>query len=303
MKCPKCQYIGFDEGERCRNCGYDFSLLSTSPAELDLPIKTGSEALGPFSDFSLGDERSRGGDDVPIAPRADRGAQPTPAFPELPLFYDHTLEDDTPLVSLPAAPRAPMSVRKSATGRPAGRPVFEEPVFDLEPASPPLAAAPPERAPRLAPRADSVERPAADADTASAGARLLGAVIDLLLLGSIDLAVLYFTLRLCGLGFGDARLLPLVPFGAFIALLNGGYMAAFTAAGGQSIGKMAARTRVVTADESALSPRVPLGQAVVRAIAYGVSALPAGLGFLPALLAADRRAIHDRLAHTRVVKA
>ncbi len=25
MKCPKCQYIGFDTGDRCRNCGYEFA--------------------------------------------------------------------------------------------------------------------------------------------------------------------------------------------------------------------------------------------------------------------------------------
>ena len=28
MKCPKCLYIGFETGERCKNCGYDFSLLA-----------------------------------------------------------------------------------------------------------------------------------------------------------------------------------------------------------------------------------------------------------------------------------
>ena len=32
MKCPKCQYLGFDSGERCRNCGYDFSLALDLPA-------------------------------------------------------------------------------------------------------------------------------------------------------------------------------------------------------------------------------------------------------------------------------
>ena len=52
MKCPKCQYITFDQGDRCRNCGYDFSLTVDEP-ELDLPIKTGDEALGPLADFDL----------------------------------------------------------------------------------------------------------------------------------------------------------------------------------------------------------------------------------------------------------
>ena len=28
MKCPKCLYIGFETGDRCKNCGYDFSLLA-----------------------------------------------------------------------------------------------------------------------------------------------------------------------------------------------------------------------------------------------------------------------------------
>ncbi len=28
MKCPKCGYIGFEQTDRCRNCGYDFSLAT-----------------------------------------------------------------------------------------------------------------------------------------------------------------------------------------------------------------------------------------------------------------------------------
>ncbi len=48
MRCPKCQYISFDSGERCRNCGYEFSLTPDSRA-IDLPIHTGDEPLGPLS--------------------------------------------------------------------------------------------------------------------------------------------------------------------------------------------------------------------------------------------------------------
>jgi uncharacterized RDD family membrane protein YckC len=48
---------------------------------------------------------------------------------------------------------------------------------------------------------------------------------------------------------------------------------------------------------------VTFGQSVVRAAGYLVSALPVGLGFLPAFFGQDRRALHDRLADTRVVKA
>ena len=32
MKCPKCGYLGFEHVERCRNCGYDFSLTRRSTA-------------------------------------------------------------------------------------------------------------------------------------------------------------------------------------------------------------------------------------------------------------------------------
>jgi hypothetical protein len=48
---------------------------------------------------------------------------------------------------------------------------------------------------------------------------------------------------------------------------------------------------------------VTFGQAALRAVAYLASALPAGLGFLPVLVGQERRALHDRLADTRVVKA
>ena len=98
--------------------------------------------------------------------------------------------------------------------------------------------------------------------------------------------------------------LPVAPLVSFLVLLNGGYLSTFVAAGGQTIGKMAAGTRVIPADPAALaSERVSFGQAVVRAVGYLVSALPAGLGFLPAFFGQERRALHDRLADTRVVKA
>src|ERR1051325_2638041 len=73
MKCPKCDYLGFDTGERCRNCGYDFSLIAAVPgprgdveADRDLPLR--SPPSGPESvswpehlDRSLGDPVTQGG--------------------------------------------------------------------------------------------------------------------------------------------------------------------------------------------------------------------------------------------------
>ena len=74
-------------------------------------------------------------------------------------------------------------------------------------------------------------------------------------------------------------------------------MVSLTAAGGQTLGKMLAGLQVVTGD----GERIGLGPAMSRAGGYLVSALPAGLGFLPAFFSPDRRALHDRIAHTKVV--
>jgi uncharacterized RDD family membrane protein YckC len=278
MKCPKCRYFSFDSGDRCRNCGYDFSLVPDEPA--DLPIQDGSEAIGPYRDFSLNET------------------------PSLPLFTRESGDPDAPLVTPGAAPRAPLAVRraKPAVSAPRGR--RETGRVDVDPA------------PRLA--LDTAEipvvpEPAAEPSeastdpvlvTASTGARLGGGLIDLLLMAGIDLGVVYFTLKICDLEFSQVAALPVVPLVSFLALLNGGYLATFVAAGGQTIGKMAARTRVIPADPGApLSERVSFGQSIVRAAGYLVSALPLGLGFLPAFFGRERRALHDRLADTRVVKA
>jgi uncharacterized RDD family membrane protein YckC len=146
----------------------------------------------------------------------------------------------------------------------------------------------------------SEERRTSVPEAASAPARIVAGLIDLIILSSIDAAVIYFTLRLVGLTFRDLAALPIVPLAAFLLLLDGGYFSLFTAAGGQTIGKMAAGIRVVTNDGLL---RIGFGTAVVRAAAYFGSLLPAGAGFLPILFTGDRRALHDRLADTRVVKA
>ena len=282
MKCPKCSYLGFEQADRCRNCGYDFSLALDLPAT-ELAIQDGTEPLGPFSDFSLND---------------------TPGH--LPLFTPDAHDPDAPLVTPRATPRAPLAVRRTAPVAPRPKPRREtgrvdrdpEPRLALDTAELPMV---PEPAPRPSP-----EMPAADSVPAVApvGARLLGGVIDLAIVSGIDLVVVYFTLRICELTFAQILTLPLAPLVSFLVLLNGGYLSTFVAASGQTIGKMAAGTRVIPADPAASpSERVSFGQAVVRAAGYLVSALPAGLGFLPAFFGQERRALHDRLADTRVVKA
>lgn len=295
MKCPKCYFIGFDNGQRCKNCGYQFSLaVETDP--LELPLKTGEEPIGPLSDFPIS-SGSAASESRPITAN------------DLPLFGGRTQEDDRPLVSLPASPRAPVAVRKAS---PAVRPApvrkshISEPELALEPAVEPASPAPAVAVHDRGTRADVTRDPrtsVVETRTASVAARLGAALVDVVLVLAIDAVVLYFTLKICGLTMAEWGKIPPVPFLAFLGMLNGGYMAGATAASGQSLGKLVTGIKVVTADPNARTDRVPLGQAVLRSAGYLVSAFPAGLGFLPAIIGSERRALHDRLAHTRVVKA
>ncbi|MBM3779527.1 MAG: RDD family protein, partial [Acidimicrobiia bacterium] len=130
-----------------------------------------------------------------------------------------------------------------------------------------------------------------------AGRRAAAAVLDHGLLLAIDLVVVYFTLRIAGIEVDQARALPVVPLVTFLVLVKLAYFAVFTACGGQTIGKMAQGIQVVTTDLR--SPEMSLG--VMRSTAAVASVLSLGLAYLPALVAGDGRAVHDRLAGTRVV--
>ena len=216
--------------------------------------------------------------------------EPAPAAPEdLPLFT----RDDAPLITGPLTPRPPLVVRRAtpeiprARARAAKTPARDEMLFDAPRAFdvPGTFDAPPAGT-------SSAETPAAPAR------RIVAALVDVALLSALDALVLYFTLRLLGLEASQIAELPLLPLAAFMLLLNVGYFIAFTTVGGQSIGKMALDIKVISQEDSV----VPIGRATVRTLAYFVSALPLGAGFLPGVISADRLALHDRLAHTRVVR-
>jgi uncharacterized RDD family membrane protein YckC len=285
MRCPKCHYISFESGQRCRNCGYDFSLAveSRSAGPADLPIAVANAPEGPLGDFVL--EAAR-----PVPPRAPDTAS------DLPLF-SRAVSDRAAVP--PPTPRPPLAVRRPAPVLPRPRPApVDEPTLDLS-APEGIRAA---RARNVQPPEDAAE----PVDTAMAplGRRIAAGLLDAILMGSIHAAVIYLTLRLCGLTTQEVRVLPPVPLAAFLLMLTSGYLVSFTVAGGQTIGKMIAGIRVVPLPErDPGNARVTLGSALVRAAGCLLSLLAAGLGYVPALLGQDRRAFHDRLAETRVVRA
>ena len=325
MRCPKCHYISFGTVTRCRNCGYEFS-LAPEAQPLDLPIHTADAPIGPLRDVSFeaqspvgssASSSASGGD-------SDRGAVTAPRL-DLPLFTDRDPVDDAPLISATAAPRQPLAVRRPAPPPSPPKPRFETssvaPMLDItDDEEPATAIGEHERV--ETPRRDAhrrhgqaarsvVEQTIATEEFAVAPIwrRLVAGVIDVLIIVGIDAGVLFSTLRVLGLGTEQVNLLPPAPIALFLVLLNGGYLATFTAAGGQTIGKMLAGIRVIARRPDDAGPfpryttRVSLGAAVLRATAYLASLLPAGLGFAAILLDKDGRALHDRLAETRVVRS
>jgi uncharacterized RDD family membrane protein YckC len=303
MKCPKCSYIGFEPADRCRNCGFDFSLAPIEDPAVDLPIRQ-AEPMGPLADFDLG-EAGRPPRLTP-ASRADRrredpsldpGLPPAPSpgtgVGDLPLF-GNGFPDDSLLVR-PAAASAPLAVRRSTPNRPRPAPASRVPDRQAD-LSLPLDSAMPLSTAESSP---TRSRPAADGEVAPIGPRIAAAVVDGLLLAALDAGVVYFTLRVSRLDTAGLALLPPAPLAAFLLLLNGGYLTLFTAATGQTIGKMALHLRVISAADEPLT----IGGALLRAVALLVCALPAGLGLVPAAFDRAGRGLHDRLAATRVVRA
>ena len=148
---------------------------------------------------------------------------------------------------------------------------------EVEP--PPVAEVPP------------VERPALPVE------RLLAGVIDAAILGTIASVVVYFSSRIARVplsGLWPAWPWLLLYLGA-LGLLYAGY---FTGTTGQTLGKMAQRLHVLHL--SGGPPGHP--RAVMRALLGSLGVLLLGGGLVPMFFDPARRALHDRLLRTRVVR-
>ena len=322
MKCPKCGYLWFETGDRCKNCGYDFSLVTdhvgSGAIDRDLTFRSSDDENLPVPaewdnkfDGALAASPSSldVSDSVRPAPEpATAEAEPAIAEAErsdrrLPLLAQAPDDaSDEPLIALPATPRPPLAVRRTPraprqrTVSKASRPFAVGPAlefWDKMPEAPIVESASDVRA-RTAAR---LAAQSTHAEVSGAGRRLAAAAVDHLLLSAIDLSVIYFTLRIAGLSLGEWAALPPLPLVAFLVLVKLSYFCAFTALGGQTIGKMAARIRVVTTEDEPVDGAC----AVKRTLAGAVSAAVLGLGYLPALVGSERLAFHDHVTHTRVI--
>lgn len=340
MRCTKCHYLSFEPEPRCRNCGHDLSLEEGSPFAVEEQEFEGGERARQ-SHVSAGSSRSAAAVLTPPKAAASNRI-PTSELPlfvqsmqgvsdEL-AHADHP-EDLEPLVKVPARPRTPVSVRRTTPdpaklrakyGLSSSRepdlwsnlppdpidsaslhddvaafqdlPLTQEP----DPAQEWANAPAPERAPV------DWDEPAGwrqrEPEAVGAGTRLLSAAIDAALLASISVTILYLTLQVTGLTIAQIGLLPAIPLAGLFLMMAAGYELMFTAASGQTIGKMAMNIKVVgTTPEAMFNDRISVSQAAVRTFAALPSALLLGLGFAPAI-AGSGLAVHDRIAHTRVVR-
>ena len=136
-----------------------------------------------------------------------------------------------------------------------------------------------------------LERPAQWTD------RLQAAAFDLGLLASLWAVVIYFASRAARVSIEGlwASWPFLVGYLAFLGVVYAMY---FTGTCGRTVGKIVCGLRVV--DVSGRAPGYP--RALARVLLGTAGLALAGLGLLPIFFDPARRALHDRLLRTRVVK-
>jgi uncharacterized RDD family membrane protein YckC len=124
---------------------------------------------------------------------------------------------------------------------------------------------------------------------------VIALVIDLLVFLLAQIALARLARALWGPVPGGGAPVPgAVTF--FTLLFTAAYTTTLHALAGQTIGKSLVGVRVVAVDGALLT----VGPALLRYLAYYVSAAPLGLGFLMAGLRRDKRALHDLIAGSRV---
>lgn len=268
MKCPKCQYVGYDAGDRCRHCGFEFSLATPLSTPGDLPLQAHAADLPLLPD-----------DDLPLA---------------------------SVTIPPPRPAGQPLSVRRSSSDTQKAR-RYPRPV-EPAPAPLPLDVPSDEDTPQAAAETGAATSPEGlDRDPSGAGARttaalsprLLAALIDVGVWLGVSTTIVWATLRVTELPLtlGGVGLLSPIPLLGMCAVTAIVYQVVGLVGCGQTLGKMLMGIHVQMHDGGGIG----IDTAVARA-AFAVAAVASlGILYLPFLLLPGRRTLHDRLAGTEVV--
>jgi uncharacterized RDD family membrane protein YckC len=328
VSCPACGASVPGGHDRCPGCGANVAPVTEGALAPDPALRSRPEPLREIPGLKKKErtwkdevrervrdrKRRRAGEgDLPLFRDAD-DAEASP---------DDVLEDEPDVLPAPTRSFAregergghasPSDVGLAPSRLELGTDEADLPLRHAAPA-PPAAAEVRLAAPEVEPHVRTTERPAREDDDWSLGSeaaapprpverpaysseRAQAALLDLVLLAALWAIVVYFASRAAHVGLmGLWPAWPyLVGYLAFLGLTYAGY---FTGTTGQTLGKIATGLRVVDAGGR------PPGylRAFVRAGLGSLGVLAAGTGLVPMLLDPARRALHDRLVKTRVVK-
>lgn len=339
MKCPKCDYLGFETGDRCKNCGYDFSLaaaptpqggelmlrepetpprdadrwLSQLEARLDSvrPAALTPPSVDPLGPMSLDAPLTAPASPAPAAPVASAAAAPqirtlSKSTPALPLFHPGGMDWDEPLIKVPSAPRPPLAVRRTPE-RPklrtvprASRRISPNPDQEGVLEFSDVPATP--VASRVSQRVEP--RHGTPAPAASAGTNVSGAGRRLAAAGVDQIILLTIDAVVIYFTFRIAGL----PWSAWQAMPMLPLVLFLLLLKGSYFcvftafgGQTVGKMAMGIRVVGENEQDVNPSRAVQRTLAALASVATVGLGFAPVLLGGDRRTLHDRVAGTRVV--
>jgi len=270
--------------KRSRSEGGDLPLFADQPEAVDAPPPppvAELEPAPPVVAVSAAETLDETMANHLLAQSRAEEPQPPMEVVDLPLHPQQAVEFDEPTFEAPAEapPEAPSGPRLVEWDEPA----------PAEPASPAWAAEDFET-PDAPASPKPVERPA------YLGERVQAALLDSATIGLVAAVVVYFASRAARVE--PLGLLPAWPYVAgFLAFFSLVYASFFTGLTGQTLGKMAFRLRVV--DRAGAPPGH--ARAGLRAALGAVGAL-ALVGIAPVFFDPARRALHDRLLRTRVIR-
>lgn len=282
--------------------GTESPLAKAAPAAAELEVSSPLEISA--DDLLRGvDDAARGGSSPAVVASAALAAVHSSGVNERPPL-DLPLVDEPRPVPVPAPSLHPAVPPR----RPADATLSQ---FPIRNSGVPPSVGRPAPAIRVRKPAPPAYREATGREAAGFLPRVLATLVDAIILLALNLLLTspVFLVLLFREAFQSADLLRdwaflgiLVGCGVMIFGANLWYVVGGWARTGRTPGKALLRLSVVTSGPPVPTPGIGLKSASVRFLAWNLSGALLGIGYLLVLFRKDRRALHDLLAGTRVVR-